>query len=969
MPKSVTSYRSVASANTNDDAADGREEEDEEELGEREAQAIRNAHRNAIQSRTTPVSPVDTRTHTSTRTSELDLRSRLPARLAVGESASLLAHADGRAGGYRAVQSVPSTPAFPLSRQHSQVNQHSLKLRNHSRRGSFGTRLARALGTDANQTEASDVEQSKSSLWMDDRMWYDQFTSTDWVHDSIADAFRIKELRSRKDFRGRLQSLFDGSQGWLIVAIIGIITAGFAYFIDITEAAIFDYKTGYCTTCWYHSKRKCCGGSSSCGDWARWSGLVDRGEDHDHLWTDYGAYIIWVVVLSLLACLATLQTKTTISSAISLSTLDENLGADLYHHTKDDNEGRKASMSPTRRFQEAARKPPVVYYPAAGSGVAEVKVILSGFVLHGYLGIKTLFWKTIGLILSVASGLSVGKEGPYVHVATCIGNIACRMFDKYRLNDGKRREVLSAAAAAGVAVAFGAPIGGVLFSLEEVSYYFPPKTMFRTFFCCIAAALSLKALNPYGTSKIVLFEVRYLVDWKFFEIIAFIILGILGGALGALFIKASRFWATTFRRVTVIKKYPIMEVLLVAIATGVVSFWNRYTRLPVAELLFELAAPCDAFSKTGSGLCPTRERIPDIIWYLLWAFIVKTLLTVVTFGIKVPAGIYVPSMVVGGLMGRIIGHTVQLLVLKYPNFGLFSACPSDGGPESCIVPGVYALVAAGATMCGVTRLSVTLAVILFELTGSLEHVLPFSLGVLTAKWTADALEPLSIYDLLTDMNAYPFLDSKARPVFTTDLGDITPHPRHHRYIDISQSPLVPARELRSKLEYLHMAGELDGGLPIVRDGILVGLIPAPDLEYALDNLQNEEGALCLMSPQAKWQGPGQGVQSPLNNPESSALMDDVDGASEADAEHPETEEEAEAQPLQRHTPTDPTDFTPYIDPAPVCLDICSPMDLVFECFVKLGLRYICVLKDGTFAGLVHKKAFVRYVKEVLDKER
>lgn len=52
---------------------------------------------------------------------------------------------------------------------------------------------------------------------------------------------------------------------------------------------------------------------------------------------------------------------------------------------------------------------------------------------------------------------------------------------------------------------------------------------------------------------------------------------------------------------------------------------------------------------------------------------------------------------------------------------------------------------AGATMCGVTRLSITLAVILFELTGSLDYVLPFSLSILAAKWTADAIEPLSIY--------------------------------------------------------------------------------------------------------------------------------------------------------------------------------------------------------------------------------
>ncbi|KAK5008280.1 hypothetical protein LTR16_005592, partial [Cryomyces antarcticus] len=105
------------------------------------------------------------------------------------------------------------------------------------------------------------------------------------------------------------------------------------------------------------------------------------------------------------------------------------------------------------------------------------------------------------------------------------------------------------------------------------------------------AALSLKFLDPYGTNKIVLFEVRYMTDCKFFEMIAFILLGILGGVTGALFIKASRVWAQTFRRLTFVKRWPILEVMLVALITGLVSFWNRYTRLPVTELLFELASP------------------------------------------------------------------------------------------------------------------------------------------------------------------------------------------------------------------------------------------------------------------------------------------------------------------------------------------------------------------------------------------
>ena len=227
--------------------------------------------------------------------------------------------------------------------------------------------------------------------------------------------------------------------------------------------------------------------------------------------------------------------------------------------------------------------------------------------------------------------------------------------------------------------------------------------------------------------------------------VAFILLGMLGGALGAVFIKASRIWARTFRRIAIIKKSPLFEVGLVAVITGLTSFWNRHTKLAVTELLFELASPCGP-QGGESGLCPVNPaEVLAVIRYLGVAFIVKSLLTIITFGIKVPAGIYVPSMVVGGLLGRIVGHLVQYLALTYPYTFIFRSCPSGGSLENCVTPGVYALVAAGATMCGVTRLSVTLAVILFELTGSLDHVLPFSLSILVAKWTADAIEPLSIY--------------------------------------------------------------------------------------------------------------------------------------------------------------------------------------------------------------------------------
>ncbi|KIW62760.1 hypothetical protein PV04_10895 [Phialophora macrospora] len=775
-----------------------------------------------------------------------------------------------------------------------------------------------------------------SSLSKDDRLWYDQFTSTDWVHDSIADGYRVLELRKKRGWRGRLALLVDSAQGWILVAIIGFVTAAIAYFVDVTESAIFDIKRGFCRDAWYLGRTSCCHGERVCDRWRSWSELTTSSRIDD-LHIDYLAFIIGSMVLAALACFITLYSKTVVPSHIA-STLDENLGAVTPKVNAEADEDKSSGVRPSA---QEVNLPASIYYSAAGSGVAEVKVILSGFVLHGYLGLRVLIIKTIGLILSVASGMSLGKEGPYVHIAACVGNIACRFFSKYNLNDGKRREVLSASAAAGVAVAFGSPLGGVLFSLEEVSYYFPPKTLFRTFFCCIVAALSLKFLNPYGTNKIVLFEVRYVTDWHYFELVIFVFIGMAGGLAGALFIKMSRFWATTFRRINIIKTYPMLEVLLVALITGLISFWNRYTRLAVAELLFELASPCQ--KNSGTGLCPnTEDEILEVVRYLSIAFVVKAFLTTITFGIKVPAGIYVPSMVVGGLMGRIVGHLTQYVVLKLPNFFLWSHCRDSGNIESCVTPGLYALVAAGATMCGVTRLSVTLAVILFELTGSLNHVLPFSLGVLCAKWTADAVEPLSIYDLLTDMNSYPFLDNRRTPVFDSELGDITPRFRRDKVIDITISPLVRASDLRAKLQRLQNLGELDGGLPILRNKVLVGLIPAPDLEFALDRVEDEETAFCLLS-----------TESHAHNSHYRPWDSFEEAGYDSGREESGNEESPSAEP---------TDLTPYIDPAPVALDVHSPMDLVFQCFVKLGLRYICVLSDGEFRGMVHKKAFVRYVK-------
>lgn len=105
---------------------------------------------------------------------------------------------------------------------------------------------------------------------------------------------------------------------------------------------------------------------------------------------------------------------------------------------------------------------------ARGSGIPEIKTILGGFRMPEVLSWRTLFFKCIGLVFVVAAGMALGKEGPLVHVACCWALGLSVLHPRYGLSSVKQRELLSAAAAAGVSTAFGAPLGGVLFSFEEV---------------------------------------------------------------------------------------------------------------------------------------------------------------------------------------------------------------------------------------------------------------------------------------------------------------------------------------------------------------------------------------------------------------------------------------------------------------------------------------------------------------------
>jgi hypothetical protein len=127
------------------------------------------------------------------------------------------------------------------------------------------------------QSKAYDYDSNKHSLaavGSGERVWVGDYRTIDWVHDSVKDKFRKKKLRNIPGLRGAIVNALDAIEGWLLVGLIGIITACIAYCIDVWESVFFDWKEGYCTTSWALDKKFCCWNVkrtwSKCVTHARW---------------------------------------------------------------------------------------------------------------------------------------------------------------------------------------------------------------------------------------------------------------------------------------------------------------------------------------------------------------------------------------------------------------------------------------------------------------------------------------------------------------------------------------------------------------------------------------------------------------------------------------------------------------------------------------------------------------------------
>ncbi|KAH8050655.1 voltage-gated chloride channel [Aureococcus anophagefferens] len=187
---------------------------------------------------------------------------------------------------------------------------------------------------------------------------------------------------------------------------------------------------------------------------------------------------------------------------------------------------------------------------AAGSGIPETKSVLAGFSLPGFLTLRTLVAKVGGVVLLLGAGLPVGKEGPFIHTAAIFAEQLLSLSYFRVLNDTPefRHQMLSAAAAVGVSAAFGAPIGGIMFSIEATATFYVtahssvPETTsgmdphyWGAFFAATCGAFVSREL---GYDDYAAFSPNFKkLPYKHWEMPLFFLLAAFGGLLGGLYVK------------------------------------------------------------------------------------------------------------------------------------------------------------------------------------------------------------------------------------------------------------------------------------------------------------------------------------------------------------------------------------------------------------------------------------------------
>ena len=343
---------------------------------------------------------------------------------------------------------------------------------------------------------------------------------------------------------------------------------------------------------------------------------------------------------------------------------------------------------------------------AGGSGVQEIEGALEGS--------REVFWhrllpvKFITGVLTIGSGMVMGREGPTIHMGGNIGHMISRLF---KTNSDNRNTLITAGAAAGLSAAFNTPLAAILFAIEEMRAQFKYGT-YSVQAVAMAVFVAAVVVRLY-MGQVPAINMSHFVAPPLKSLPVFLVLGLIFGILGILF-----------------NRYLIIGLNLLAQTKGSA---NTALTLLCGGLIGYLGSLWPHTTGSGDQTLLWAMQHTGAISLLILLFFVRIGTTLISYSTGAPGGIFAPMLALGTLFGLWYGHYVNMYF-----------------PMLDLQPGVFAIAGMGALFAATVRAPLTGIALSIELTNNYTLILPLILTVATATVTAELLGGKPIYSLLLE---------------------------------------------------------------------------------------------------------------------------------------------------------------------------------------------------------------------------
>mmetsp|Transcript_12492 Transcript_12492/g.12564 ORF Transcript_12492/g.12564 Transcript_12492/m.12564 type:complete len:615 (+) Transcript_12492:232-2076(+) len=550
---------------------------------------------------------------------------------------------------------------------------------------------------------------------------------------------------------------------------------------------------------------------------------------------------------------------------------------------------------------------------AEGAGIAEIKVFLAGVELPNFLNWKCLFAKVCGLSFALGSGLMIGRCGPFVHLAAIVADrlLTLDFLKHLRNNTTYRNQIMAASVAAGVAATFGTPIGGVIFSIEVTASFYIVNNLWRATFCGVVSTITFWLLHLLGITDLVE-KTDYPKYHYNLDIFLFIAMGVVCGFMGSAFVEFGKrlVWYRNRKVIPWLHKRYRYACFLATTTACFVFFipWLQNSDRKLLNHLFGTDELGDLYRTPE--VWGTSSPIPTIAAL----FFLKFILSGMDISANTPAGFFMPVLVLGAVVGRF--------------FGEISSLAGDTVPA-----GIFSAVGAAALVASATH-TISVAIIVFEITGSIQYLIPMCISCVIA-YTIGFTLNTSIYDAFLGLRGLPYLPAfRTSEVYTYHAKDM---------LDTSITSIVYPCSLKDLLDAVKNITGFTR-IPVVdTEGYIIA-------DVSIASIKNYLTACYELDTEGISQEAKQDIAREITHPKGEGVIFDISEQSREQIDKFWSSEVDFRSPLLR------------LNSAPLSVSESTSLAKVHYLFLMLGVMQIYVTSSGRLLGVVSYEFFAKGIR-------